>query len=313
MKDVSSLLNLYLTRALSFFGGIEPSSDKGDYIIIGVPLEATISYVPGTRFAPRAIREASANIEFFSIRWGVDLDDYAPLDLGDIILSYDFDANLSRIASVVAELVRSKPGLPLVIIGGEHTITYGVLRGLLSKGLRPCILVFDAHFDSKEEYMGTKLNHATVMRRIIESYSSETLYFVGVRAFTRSELEYITYKGIGFMSSIDVRRYGVREAIRRVKGWLLHKDCDTIYLSIDMDVFDPSYAPGVSTPEADGLEPWIILDVATSIVGETSYGNLVVDIVETNPLRDYSNITSILAAKVIVELLAAYFARRRKR
>ncbi len=302
------LASLYLTRAPLYFGGEDVEPSKAEAIVVGVPFDFTSTYRPGSRFAPRAIREAAANIEFYSLRAGVDLDAESIYlsDLGDIAVSSKVDETLKRIETVVSELASTWSDKLLVILGGEHSISLGVTRGLLKAlNTQPCLVVFDAHLDLRSEYMGERYSHASVMRRISELIGDRIAY-IGVRALTREEVEYAKNMGLPMITSRDIRLLGVSESARRIASWLRSRGCSEAYVSIDVDVLDPAYAPGVGNPEPEGIEPWTMLDILYKIF--TLYGKppRVVDIVEVSPPHDCGNVTSVVAAKIVVEVTALH-------
>lgn len=186
----------------------------------------------------------------------------------------------------------------IISIGGEHTISAGVIKGLQKEGL--CIISFDAHLDLRDEYMGYKYDHACVMRRISE-YGVKILE-IGSRAISREELEYARRNGIAFFTPQQIRLLGVKEVARKIINST--QECKSLYISIDMDGLDPAYAPGVATPEPEGLDPTTLLDIINLIVDKRVVG---FDIVEISPPYDISGITSVLGAKIIMETSASIY------
>ena len=311
--DVMGLAPLYLSRAPLYFGGEDVEPAKAEAILVGAPFDYTSTYRPGSRFAPRMIREAAANIEFYSLRSNLDLDAESIYisDMGDMAVSSRADETLKRIEAVIGELAQTWPDKLLLMLGGEHTVTFGAVRGLVRAGEKPCIVVFDAHLDLRSEYLGEKYSHASVMRRVSELLGPLIAY-VGARALTREELNYAKTLGLPILTARDVRLLGVSETARRIVSWLKSMRCNTIYLSIDMDVVDPAYAPGVSNPEPEGLEPWLLLDIIYKIFTIYDKPPRMVDIVEVSPPHDCSGITSVLAAKMAVELVALHKLLKRR-
>ena len=288
---------MYIGRDECFFGRQKPG---GRYTVIGVPFDSTSSYRPGQRFAPCEIRRALYNIEWNSLftentLYDVDID-----DLGDVsVVHGDSGSTLDRISSVVEDVFGE--GRFPVVIGGEHLITYGVIKGLKNSGIDPCIIVLDAHFDLRNEYLGLKMSHATVMRRIHENLGVATIIHVGVRAWEKSEKEYADRKKFLYYTSMSVKRLGPLN----ISSLLVRETskCKRIYLSIDMDVVDPGYAPGVANPEPLGLTPFEVVQIARSVAGSR---NLVgIDLVEVSPPYDCGGITSILGAKILMEAVIA--------
>ncbi len=298
------MLELYVNDTSRVFGCFNPSLHT-PFTLVGAPLDVTASYRPGTRFAPTTIRQAACNIEFYSLRSGLDFEDVGVRDLGDIAISPGvIEDNLERIAKVSREIIEN--GNRLIVLGGEHLITYGVVKGLLQ--FKPCLLYLDAHFDLRNEYLGLKLSHASTLRRIIELLGPNKVFVVGVRAFTKSELEYAGKHGVRHITPLQLRLLGLRETSRRIKSWM--ENCEAVYLSVDMDVFEPAYAPGVSNPEPEGLDPSTVLDLLYMVLDKRLIG---FDVVEVSPPYDYGDMTSILAAKIVVETASKLYVDLRLR
>jgi len=298
------IAELYLNRASMVFGGAEVPPSKAIALIVGIPYDFTSSYRPGSRFGPQAIRVAAANIEFYSLRASRDVDDYGISDLGDIILPINPQDALRRIEEVVYEIMASHRDKLLLSLGGEHTVTIATYAASKRINNSACLLVFDAHFDLRDHYMEDPYSHACVLRRIVEKYGPSSVMVIGVRAFSREELEYARRKGVEYVTPLDVRLLGVRGVINKVHHWLDRNNCNNLYVSIDMDVFDPAYAPGVGNPEPEGLAPWQLYDILYKAVLESGTDILAADVVEVSPPHDCNGITSILAAKTAVELIA---------
>ena len=296
------MMELYVNESPRVFGGYQWRLEDSRYVILGVPFDSTSSYRPGSREAPGRIREAAANLEYYSIRSGVDLEEVAMHDLGDLIsVPGDAQATLSRLAEVARSLY-DKNKVP-VFLGGEHLITLSTYTALPHD---TCMVYFDAHFDLREEYLGARLSHACVLRRIVEQRGPDKIIVVGVRGVSREELVYAEKNSIQYITASRVRLLGLREVARRINNVL--ERCRHTYISVDMDVFDPAFAPGVGNPEPDGLEPWMVLDLVPVIVDERLRG---ADIVEANPLLDPSEATVLLAAKTVLEIIAAHYKSTR--
>ncbi|HID41440.1 MAG TPA: agmatinase, partial [Pyrodictium sp.] len=135
------LADLYVSRALLYFGGVEAEPERAALLVLGAPYDATSSYRPGSRLAPRAIREAAASIEFYSLRAGIDLEDYKVADLGDVVLPVSPQEATRRLEVVVTDLIDRYPEKLMVVLGGEHSITLGVFKALAKRVKEPCLLV----------------------------------------------------------------------------------------------------------------------------------------------------------------------------
>jgi agmatinase len=287
-----SFLELYTSPA-SPFAGAEREFKEAEYVVIGAPLDLTSSYRPGSRFAPQAIRELSQTIEGFSLRTRRSIEELRIHDAGDLHVSGDLEETLRRLELVTGEIRRE--GKTPVIIGGEHTITAGSAR-TIDGGL--VVLCFDAHLDLRDEYMGRRMCHATVMRRLLEDRRPERIVMVGTRAVSRDELEYAEERGVKFISSMEINREGSEETISRINSLL---GGGPMYLSIDLDVLDPAFAPAVQTPEPGGISTSQLLEIISGISLE---GLAALDIVEVAPQYDYGA-TAAAAAKIIFEVLTA--------
>ena len=276
------------------FSGMQRTFEEAKYVILGAPLDVTSTYRSGARFAPLAIREASLNIETHSFRTNMDVEDLKIHDLGDLHIAGEVDETLKRLELVTRDLLDAKK-MP-VVIGGEHTITLGVMR---SVGENVALVSFDAHLDMRNEYMGLTTSHTTFMRRINEQINPHKILEIGTRAVCQEELDYAKKSGTQFLTVQQIRRDGVEKTTKKIETILA--DCEKIYLTIDMDVLDPAFAPAVQNPEPDGLDMPKFLD----FLGKVCSNRIVAfDLVEVAPHYD-KGITAIQAAKTIFEVLCA--------
>ncbi|MCS7125238.1 MAG: agmatinase [Candidatus Bathyarchaeota archaeon] len=286
------------------FSGFQKAFEKADYVVLGVPFDVTSTFRTGARFGPNAVRAASINIETYSFRSGVDVEDLRIHDLGDLHVSTDTEQTLERLAKVIRE-IRETGKIPTVV-GGEHTITLGVLKGLSDDFSQTIIVSFDAHLDLRDEFMGLKLSHTTFMRRVNEQLKPAAILEVGTRAVCKEELEYSKKAGITFFTTHQIKKMGSEKAAKQLLKKL--EGCKNVYLSIDMDVLDPSYAPAVQNPEPDGLDISTLLDVLGSFCDKRVIG---FDVVEVAPNYD-QGVTATQAAKVIFEVLCSIEKSRQR-
>ncbi|MEM1706459.1 MAG: agmatinase [Thermosphaera sp.] len=265
------------------------------WTLLGIPFDSTTTFKPGSRFAPDHIRTVACNIEFYSILTGLLLEEDCFNDLGNLILPPGDTLKSLELIEDAAKGIRSRyPRSLLIFIGGEHLLTYPIIRGLRKE--IDSLVVFDAHLDLRDEYLNSKLNHATFLRRIVENLDVNVIH-IGSRAYSREELE--------FLKDGEVTVLNVLEAMKQEE---VVKKLDTIglgrtYISVDIDVIDPSFAPGVGNPESLGLNPLTLLSLL-KIIYEKSNKVIGFDIVEVNPLVDVNDVTSILASKIILEISA---------
>lgn len=277
------------------FAGFQKPFESADYVFLGVPFDVTSTYRTGARFAPNAIRQASLNIETYSFRTGIDTENLQLHDLGDLDISTDTTQTLERLKLVTKDLVEA--GKTPVIIGGEHTITLGIMKGLRDKASETAMVSFDAHLDLRNEFSGVKLSHTTFMRRINEEVKLARIIEVGTRAVCKEELDYAQKVGIEFFTAQQIRTEGIKQIGKQLNEKLAkHK---SIYLSVDVDVLDPAYAPAVQNPEPEGLELHTLLDIAYKICDKRMIG---FDLVEITPIFDHG-VTAIQAARLISEIL----------
>jgi agmatinase len=279
------------------FSGFQKSFQKANYIILGVPFDVTSTYRTGARFGPNAIRQASLNIETYSLRTGIDVEDLMLHDLGDLHVASSTEKTLEALERVINSVIENAK--TPVTIGGEHTITLGIVRGLGKKAAKTAIVSFDAHLDLRGEFLGLKLSHTTFMRRIDEEVRPAKIIEIGTRAVCKEELAYAKKAGMEFLTTRQIRR----EGSKRSANWLRKKleGYESIYLSVDMDILDPAYVPAVQNPEADGLETNVLLDMLENVCDNRVVG---FDVLEIAPNYD-QGVSAIQAAKVIFELLCS--------
>lgn len=283
-----SFLDLYLNRNPLITSSNEISDPVA--IVFGVPFDSTHSYKPGTRFGPDAIRDAFNNIEIFHPQFQLDLESTNIEDLGNTKHTVVAEKMLEMVQKITAELLQRNK--QLIILGGEHLITLGTY---MSFPKETGYLVFDAHYDLRNEYADIKLSHASYLRRIVEKRGAENIVHIGARAFVKEELAFLTENKIKTISDKD---------IREGNGPRLIKDAistfDKIYTSFDLDVLDPAFAPGVGNPESVGITSRELFDMIHSLGDKQITG---VDIVELNPIHD-NGATASLAAKIMSTMLA---------
>ena len=276
------------------FSGYQKPFNEASYTILGVPFDYTSTYRTGARFAPTAIREASLNIETYSFRTGLDLEKIKIHDLGNLDVSANVDETLKRLEIVTKELLEAKK--TPIFIGGEHTITLGIAKALKNTE-KLVIISFDAHLDLRNEYLGLKTSHTTFMRRINEKIRPQKIIEVGTRAVCQEEIEYVEKTGINYITSLEIQREGLEKTKEKL-GRLL-EGVENIYLSIDLDVLDPAYAPAVQNPEPEGIDPYTLHELIAEICKRSI---IAFDLVEVTPNYD-EGITAIQAAKTIFETI----------
>jgi len=295
-----SRAKLYLSTRVPFTG-ISSAYDRSRFVFFGVPYDKTSTYKAGSRFAPGTLRDVSANMELYSVRSKVDLEQVAVHDWGDVDIVENLVETLDRVKSVCSELLDSKK-IP-IMAGGEHSVTKAAADALPDD---TGLVSFDAHLDLRDEFLGEKLSHATFMRRVSEKIGSDHIMEVGIRAFSRPELDFTRKSGVTMITPQDLREAGISKTAQRIRGFLSRFSHS--YVTVDIDVLDPAFAPGVGNPEPDGLSTDELLTLIDASMEENIIG---FDLVEVSPQLD-SGQTAAVGVKVIFEAIAALSARSHK-
>jgi len=273
----------------STFAGFDSSFEKGDYILLGIPYDKTSSFRLGTYRGPEEIRKASYCFEPYIMEYGISLEQLDLHDAGDIEGTKNFEELREKISKTISEII-SKDKFP-IILGGEHSISPPVVSSLYKSFPDLKIFVLDAHLDFRDEYEGMKHSHATVSRRISQIIGKENVTILGVRSISSESVE--KEKPVFFTSKQVEKNDCIDKILEETDG--------PIYLSIDMDVVDPSFAPGVGNPEPFGLSSVKMKE----LVSRSAPHLIGMDIVEINPKYDGSNITTNLGARLIYELIGS--------
>lgn len=270
------------------FIGCDKSFGEADIVLFGVPFDSTTSYRPGTRFASKCIRSESYAIETYSPYQDKDLGDISVFDAGDLELSIgDTKAVLAKIEDFVSNIL-DKNKTP-AMLGGEHLITLPAISALKKKYDNLHIIHFDAHADLRDDYLGVKLSHATVMRRVWELLGDGRIFQFGIRSGDKSEFTWAP--GHVYMQKFNFSN--LEKVVADLRG-------KPVYLSLDLDVLDPSVLPGTGTPEAGGVSFNELLN-AIKLVAELEIVGF--DMVELSPTYDNSGASVAVACKLLREIL----------
>ncbi|MBI4212787.1 MAG: agmatinase [Chloroflexi bacterium] len=263
----------------------------GDAVVLGAPLDVTESFLAGTSMAPRTIRAVSDVLETYSPILRRDLSDLDLVDWGDVAFPpQDVTAALTAIDQAVNDARGA--GFPL-LIGGEHTVTLGAVRGIQRRYPELFVIQLDAHLDLRDVYGALPLSHATVMRRVADAIGFDHLVQAGVRSGTREEFE-LACQCLASGFSLEL----APEVRKRIAA-------SPIYLTIDIDVLDPAFAPGTGCPEPGGSSFTEVVDFLYSLA---DLNVVAADVVEVLPTSDVNNVTSVAAAKLIRELALLFAA-----
>ncbi|SFK89697.1 agmatinase [Streptosporangium canum] len=277
---------------------------RADVAIVGVPFDSGVSYRPGARFGPSAVREASRLLRPYHP--GLDVSPFATqqvADAGDIACNpFAINEAVETIEEAASALTAD--GTRLVTIGGDHTIALPLLRAAARVHGPVALLHFDAHLDTWDTYFGAEYTHGTPFRRAVEEgiLDTEALSHVGTRGplYAKKDLDDDRRMGFGVVTSADVMRRGVDEVVDALRQRIGERP---LYLSIDIDVLDPAHAPGTGTPEAGGLTSRELLEILRGLAGANLVG---ADVVEMAPAYDHAEITSVAASHVAYDLVSLF-------
>lgn len=291
---------------LATFARLPTTDQRPDYdvAVVGVPFDAGVTYRPGARFGPGAIRAGSRLLRPYNPHvQAMPFDDQQVVDAGDLAVTpFDIESALGAIAGGIGEHLAR--GARVLVLGGDHTIALPVLRALHHVHGPLRLLHFDAHLDTWDTYFGEPYTHGTPFRRAFEEglFDSRGGFHVGIRNSVYSPDDYVSDGEIGFrvLSSEDVAERGPVE----VAGLLAEAlSGSPVYLSVDIDVLDPAHAPGTGTPEAGGLSSRELLGIIRRL-GDLTIASA--DIVEVAPAYDHAEITAMAAATVGYEILSLF-------
>lgn len=277
-----------LTKNVETFLGCDCEYEEAKAVLFGAPFDSTTSFRPGTRFASRTMRAESFGLETYSPYQDKDLTDIAVFDGGDLELCFgDTSLALGQIEEFAAKIVAD--GKLPVMIGGEHLVTLGAVRAVAKQYPDLHILHFDAHADLRDDYLGATLSHATVLRRSWELVGDGRIFQFGIRSGDRSEFlwakDHVTTQKFNFD--------GLEDVIQKLAD-------HPVYVTIDLDVLDPSVFPGTGTPEPGGVGFLQLLNAVLSLKGLNVVG---CDVNELSPVYDQSGVSTAVACKILRELL----------
>lgn len=274
------------------FIGAKSSYEDSQAVILGIPMDYTVSYRPGARSGPLAIRNVSIALEEYSIYQERSLEEIRYCDLGDLGLPFgNVSASLDMIEKATDCLLEDKK-FP-IFLGGEHLVTYPIIKSFASKYPDLHIIHFDAHADLRQDYYGEDCSHSTVMRKASEILGQGRVFQFGIRSGIKDEFEF---------AHLNTRLY-LQDVLDPLKMVLDELKGKPVYVSLDIDVVDPAYAPGTGTPEPGGCTSKEIIEAIHCL----SQLNIVgFDLVEVCPQTDLSERTAILAAKLVREAILAF-------
>ena len=272
------------------FQSCKAEYNEADVVLFSVPLDTTTSYRPGTRFAGNAVRVESIGIEWYSPYKEMNLRDYKTVDIGDLELPMGL---VEESLDIVYENTKTilKDNKKPMMVGGEHLVTFPVVKALKEKYPDLHIIHLDAHTDLRDEFLGRELSHATVLKRCYDILGDGKIYQFGIRSGDKHEFDFAK-AGHVFMKKFDFE--GLENIIEKIKD-------KPVYITIDLDVLDPSIFPGTGTPEPGGVSFKDLLDAMKKF---EKLNNVVgADLVELAPMLDSSNVSTVVAAKALREMI----------
>lgn len=274
-----------------------------DVAVLGAPFDGGVSFRPGARFGPSSIRQASRNLRpaYNPALQVAPFRVLQAVDAGDVPCNpFNIDEALQQIDDEVGELIDE--GQNIVTLGGDHTIALGALRAVARKHGPVALIHFDAHLDTWDSYFGADRTHGTVFRRAFEEglLLPGSSVHVGIRGPLYDAQDLVDDKNFGFsiIRATDFDRLGVDEIVRRVRGRVGDA---AVYLSVDIDVLDPAFAPGTGTPEIGGFTSRELLALVRGLPGKQL---VAADVVEVSPAYDHAEITALAAATVAFEMMS---------
>lgn len=271
------------------FFGTECNYEDARIVVFGAPFDSTTSYRPGTRFASRTMRAESYGLEYFSPGQNVDLSEVPFHDAGDLELPFgDTNQTIYEVGEFAANIINQNK-FP-IMIGGEHILTLATVAAMCRFFKDIAIVHFDAHADLREDYLGVRLSHATVMRRIHELTGDNSIFQFGIRSGDKAEFEFARQHTHLHLFDFE----GLDAVIDKIKD-------SQVYLTIDLDVLDPSVFPGTGTPEAGGVSFVQLMNAAFKVIDGCNV--IACDLMELSPPYDPSGISTATALKLLREML----------
>jgi len=270
------------------FNSCKSSYESSSIVIFGAPYDGTASYRPGSRFAPNRIRLESIGIETYSPYLDKELTDYNIHDAGDTTINLGYtDKTLDTIYQTAKQYyIDNKKTL---MIGGEHLVSYPTIHACLETYPNLRVIHFDAHTDLRDSFLGEEMSHATVLKKVADELGEHRLFQFGIRSGTKAEFEYA--KKHQYIEIAGVKT--LPNILDQLQGF-------PIYITLDVDVLDPSIMSGTGTPEAGGVTYKELLNALLQLKNLNIVG---ADIVELAPDYDASGVSTATTCTLIRELL----------
>ncbi|MGJ7920698.1 agmatinase [Neobacillus sp. LXY-4] len=272
-----------------------PSFEESQVVLYGMPMDWTVSYRPGSRFGPARIREVSIGLEEYSPYLDRELDEVKYFDAGDIPLPFgNPQRSLDEIEEVVSQILAADK-FPFGM-GGEHLVTWPVIKAMYKKYPDLAIIHMDAHTDLRESYEGEPLSHSTPIRKAANLIGPGNVFSFGIRSGMKEEFEWAKEVGM------HISKFEVLEPLKEVLPKLAGRP---VYVTIDIDVLDPAHAPGTGTVDAGGITSKELL-ASIHAIANSNVNVVGADLVEVAPVYDHSEQTVNTAAKLIREMILGW-------
>jgi agmatinase len=272
-----------------------PSFEESKAVIYGMPMDWTVSFRPGSRFGPARIREVSIGLEEYSPYQDKELEEVKYFDAGDIPLPF---GNAQRSLDMIEDYIDGllEQGKFPLGLGGEHLVSWPVMKAMYKKYPDLAIIHFDAHTDLRDSYEGEPLSHSTPIKKVCDLIGPKNVYSFGIRSGMKEEFKWAKEVGMNLF------KFEVLEPLKKVLPTLAGRP---VYVTIDIDVLDPAHAPGTGTLEAGGITSKEMLDSILAIANSDI--NVVgADLVEVAPVYDHAEQTQVAASKFIREILLGW-------
>ncbi|MCM3726740.1 agmatinase [Neobacillus cucumis] len=272
-----------------------PNFEDSQVVLYGMPMDWTVSYRPGSRFGPARIREVSIGLEEYSFYLDRELEEVKYFDAGDIPLPF---GNAQRSLDMIEEFVDQilEAGKFPLGMGGEHLVSWPVMKAVYKKYPDLAIIHFDAHTDLREEYEGEPLSHSTPIRKIAEHIGPKNVYSFGIRSGMKEELQWAKENGM------HISKFEVLEPLKEILPTLAGRP---VYVTIDIDVLDPAHAPGTGTVDAGGITSKELL-ASIHAIARSEVNVVGGDLVEVAPIYDPSEQTANTASKLLREMILGW-------
>ncbi|RBN40159.1 agmatinase [Priestia megaterium] len=279
--------------------GSHPVFEESEAVLYGMPMDWTVSYRPGSRFGPTRIREVSIGLEEYSPYLDRELEEVKYFDAGDIPLPFgNPQRSLNMIEEYIDQLLAADK-FPLGM-GGEHLVSWPVMKAMYKKYPDLAIIHMDAHTDLREEYEGEPLSHSTPIRKVAELIGPENVYSFGIRSGMKEEFQWAKENGM------HISKFEVLEPLKEILPTLAGRP---VYVTIDIDVLDPAHAPGTGTVDAGGITSKELL-ASIHAIAKSDLRIVGGDLVEVAPIYDPSEQTANTASKLIREMILGWVQKK---